>query len=264
MKSKMKVVILCGGTGTRLKEETEFRPKPLVEIGGKPLLWHVMKIYSHFGFNDFILCLGYKGQMIKKYFLDYPYVQNDFTVNLGFPGRARFHGKHQEDQWNITCVDTGLETQTGGRIKAIQKYVDSDPFFCTYGDGVADINLKDLLAYHQKQGRIATITGVRPRIQFGIIKTGGEGRVTGFQEKPILDDYVNGGFFVFDRRIFNFLKKDVMIEREPFTRLAQKGELGLYPHKKFWQCLDTFKDQEYLNQLWAKGKPAWRVWDRGR
>jgi glucose-1-phosphate cytidylyltransferase len=243
---KTKVVILCGGTGARLREETEFRPKPLVEVGDKPVLWHIMKIYSHYGFNDFILCLGYKGQMIKQYFLDYPYLENDFTVNLGSPGKITFHGRHQEDAWNITCVDTGAETMTGGRIKAVEKYVDTNPFFVTYGDGVADIDLKALMKFHQRKGKIATITGVQPRTQFGMIRAE-QDRVTGFLEKPVLGECVNGGFFVFDRRIFNYLKKDVMLEKEPFSALAEKGQISLYRHKKFWQCLDTFKDQEYLN-----------------
>jgi glucose-1-phosphate cytidylyltransferase len=257
----MKVVILCGGAGARLREETEFRPKPLVEVGGKPILWHIMKIYSHYGFNDFILCLGYKGQMIKKYFLEYPYLENDFTVNLGSPGKIQFHGKHQEDRWNITCVDTGLDTPTGGRIKAVEKYVDSGPFFATYGDGVADIHLKDLIKFHQKQGKIATLTGVQPRSQFGMIETGGKDQIVGFREKPVVGECVNGGFFVFEQKIFNFLKKDSTLEGEPFSKLADKRELALYRHKGFWQCLDTFKDQEYLNNIWAKGRPAWRIWE---
>ncbi len=260
----MKVVILCGGAGARLREETEFRPKPLVEIGGKPILWHIMKIYSHFGFNDFILCLGYKGQMIKDYFLGYPYAQNDFTINLSSPGQIRFQGRPRGDRWNVTLVDTGLETMTGGRIKVIEKYIQDDIFFATYGDGVADINLKDLLAYHRKHKKIATITGVQPRTQFGMIETDEEGLVSGFKEKPRLDEWANGGFFVFDRKIFSYLGKNAVLEKESFSKLADKKELALYRHKGFWQCLDTFKDQEYLNNLWTKGRPLWRIWDHGK
>ena len=259
-KQKMKVVILCGGAGARLKEETEFRPKPLVEVGGKPILWHIMKIYSHYGFSDFIICLGYKGQMIKTYFLDYLYAHNDFTMNLGGPGRIRFHGRHDEDDWNITLVDTGPETQTGGRIKAIEKYIQGDTFFANYGDGVADMNLNRLLAYHRKHGKIATVTGVQPRSQFGMIKTNAQGGVVEFREKPTLEGWVNGGFFVFNRDVFRYLQKDTMLEKEPFSKLAKDEELELYRHEGFWQCLDTFKDLEYLNQLWGRGKAPWKVW----
>ena len=259
-KERAKVVILCGGAGARLKEETEFRPKPLVEVGGKPILWHIMKIYSHYGFNDFVLCLGYKGQLIKQYFFDYSYAHNDFTIDLGSPGEIHFHGKHHEDRWKVTLADTGLETLTGGRIKAVEKYVDTDPFFVTYGDGVADIDLRDLLSFHRKQGKIATITGVQPRTQFGMIKVGSSGDVIGFKEKPVLNDWANGGFFVFNRRVFNYLGRDMMLEKEPFMRLTEKGELALYRHKGFWQCLDTFKDLEYLNNLWIREKAPLRVW----
>ncbi len=261
---KLKVVILCGGAGARLKEETEFRPKPLVEVGGKPILWHIMKIYSHYGFRDFILCLGYKGQMVKEYFLDYLYAHNDFTIHLSSPGRIQFHGKHEEGDWNITLVDTGLETMTGGRIKAVEKYVPDPTFFATYGDGVADIDLRGLLAYHRKQGKIATITGVQPRSQFGMIEANGSGEVLRFREKPVLTDLANGGFFVFNRDVFKYLEKNSVLEKEPFSKLAKAGELALYRHQGFWQCLDTFKDQEHLNQLWLSGKPPWKVWDHER
>jgi glucose-1-phosphate cytidylyltransferase len=254
------IVILCGGAGARLKEETEFRPKPLVEVGGRPILWHIMKIYSHFGFTDFILCLGYKGQMIKQYFLDYLYSHSDFTMNLSSPGRIAFHGSHQENRWNITLADTGLDTMTGGRIRRIEKYVDTDPFFVTYGDGVADINLKDLLAFHKKQGKIATMTGVQPQSQFGMVEADGSGTVLEFKEKPVLDNWVNGGFFVFNRSVFRFLDDASVLEKEPLTRLAKQGELSLYRHRGFWKCLDTFKDLEYLNQMWSNGKAPWRVW----
>lgn len=259
-KENLQVVILCGGAGARLREETEFRPKPLVEVGGKPILWHIMKIYSHAGFRDFILCLGYKGQMIKNYFLDYLYAHNDFTVNLGSPGQIHFHGRHEASDWNITLVDTGLGTPTGGRIKVVEKYIEGDSFFATYGDGVADIDLKGLVAFHRRHSKIGTLTGVRPRSQFGIIEADDSGEVVGFREKPVVDELVNGGFFVFNRAFFRYLDGKSVLEKEPFSKLAKERELAAYRHQGFWQCLDTFKDQEYLNQLWSKGKPPWKVW----
>jgi glucose-1-phosphate cytidylyltransferase len=259
-RTKTKVVILCGGAGTRLKEETDFRPKPLVEIGGKPILWHIMKIYSQFGFSDFTLCLGHKGHMIKTYFLDYMYAHSDFTMNLGSPDRIQFHGRHQEDRWAITLADTGLETSTGERIKRIEKYIDCDPFFVTYGDGVGDVNIKNLLAFHLKHGKIATITGVQPQSQFGIIEADGVGNVQGFKEKPRLTDWVNGGFFVFNRAVFNHLKDGSVLEEQPLIELARREELAIYRHQGFWQCMDTFKDVEFLNQLWTKGNAPWKIW----
>ncbi|MBI4970704.1 MAG: glucose-1-phosphate cytidylyltransferase [Candidatus Omnitrophica bacterium] len=258
--NSLKVVILCGGAGTRLKEETDFRPKPLVEVGTRPILWHIMKIFSHFGFNDFILCLGHKGHMIKEYFMNYVIRNNDFTINLDKPGEIKFHGDHNEGHWKITLVDTGLNTMTGGRIKRVQRYVDTDPFLVTYGDGVADVDILKLLEYHKKQNTIATVTGVQPLSQFGIIEMEREGKAMGFKEKPKLDSWVNGGFFVFQNKFFDYLTDDSVLEQEPLKKLASEKQLAIYPHQGFWQCMDTFKDVEGLNQLWQEKRAEWKVW----
>ncbi|MBI4398620.1 MAG: glucose-1-phosphate cytidylyltransferase [Candidatus Omnitrophica bacterium] len=259
--SNLKVVILCGGAGTRLREETDFRPKPLVEVGGRPILWHVMKIFSHYGLNDFVLCLGHKGHMIKEYFLHYMIRNNDFTIQLDAPGKIQFHGSHDESHWKITLVDTGLHTMTGGRVLAARPYIDTNPFLLTYGDGVGNVNIHALLDFHRKQKTIATLTGVRPQSQFGIIEVAAEGKAVGFKEKPRLDSWVNGGFFVLQEEIFNYLKQDSILEQEPLKRLAAAEQLSIYPHNDFWQCMDTFKDVECLNQLWNEKKAEWKLWE---
>ncbi len=255
----MKTVILCGGQGTRLREETEFKPKPLVEIVGKPILWHIMKIYAHYGFNDFILCLGYKGDMIKDHFLNYKFRDRDFELNLK-NGKAKSLGTHAED-WNITFADTGLETQPGGRIKSIEQYVKDENFMVTYGDGVADINLDNLVAQHNKSGMLATITGVHPNSKFGIINVSGD-TVLDFQEKPRLNEWISGGFFVFNRSVLDYFEKTgpFSVEENVFKKLAQEKKLGLYKHDRSWYCMDTYKDTQTLNQLWNEGKAAWKVW----
>ncbi len=257
-----KVVILCGGMGTRLKEETEFRPKPLVEIGGRPILWHIMKIYAYYGYKDFVLCLGYKGNMIKEYFMNYECMNNDFTINLGHKRDITFHGSHNEVDWNITLADTGLETNTGGRIKRIEKYIKEPLFLATYGDGVADIDLDALLDYHLEKGKIATITGLHPLSKYGVFEVDGDGLVGSFKEKPRLDDWVSGGFFVFDRRIFDYLDENSILEKEPMERLAREGKMAVYHHKGFWQSMDTFKDAMALNRIWNRGGVPWRIWER--
>src|ERR1017187_9082499 len=222
----MKVVILCGGQGTRLREETEYRPKPLVEIGGKPILWHIMKIYAHYGYRDFVLCLGYRGNMIKEYFLNYEAMNNDFTICLGQNSQLQFNGRHQEQGFRVTLADTGLDTMTGGRIKHIQKYIDGEDFMVRYGDGVADVNIKELAAFHKSHGRLATITGVRPISRFGILDLDGEGRVSAFAEKPRVDGWASAGFFVFRRNIFDYISDDgISLEREPLDRVAREGQL---------------------------------------
>lgn len=256
-----KVVILCGGLGIRFREETEFRPKPMVEIGGKPILWHIMKIYAYYGFKDFILCLGYKGKMIKEYFHNYRVLNNDFTIKLNNNRDIQFHTNQVEEDWHITLADTGLHTLKGSRIKKIEKFIDSDLFMLTYGDGVADINLRSLLDFHKNHERIGTITGVRPPSRFGelVVK---KDRVVSFTEKPqVCGGLINGGFFVFNREIFNYLsgERNCDFEFGPLEQLAKDGELMVYEHKTQWECMDTYRDMEHLNKLWENGKAFWKV-----
>jgi len=263
MSELIKVVILCGGRGIRLKEETEICPKPLIEIGGKPILWHIMKIYSAYGFKDFILCLGYKGEMIKSYFYNYEILNNDFTVELGNYKHIEIHSNHKEKGWRVTLADTGEMALKGARIKKIKKYVDGDLFMLTYGDGVANINLAELLAFHKSHGRIGTVTGVQPPSRFGemIIKAN---QVVSFTEKPqVSEGLINGGFFVFNRKIFNYLSEDDNCDFEigSLEQLAEEGELMLYKLKGEWACMDTYRDKIYLNELWKSGRAFWKIWD---
>ena len=258
----MKVIILCGGKGTRLKEETEFKPKPLVLIGGKPIIWHIMKIYAHFGFRQFILCLGYKGSMIKEYFLNYKAMNNDFTIQLGGHNKIIFHGNHQENDWEVTLIDTGEETQTGARIKRVSQYIDEEVFMVTYGDGVADINIKELVEFHKAHGKMATITGVHPSSRFGELAVKNN-NVANFHEKPqVKEGLINGGFFVFNRDFLNFLgeEENCFLEKEPLEKIAKDGQLMAYAHNGFWQCIDTYREMELLNSLWKTANPPWRVW----
>jgi len=258
---KPQVVILCGGLGTRLREETEFRPKPLVEIAGKPILWHIMKMYSHYGFKHFVLCLGYKGHMIKEYFLNYRLMNNDFTLRLGSRAAPRVRGSHAAEDWSVTFAETGLEAMTGARVKRIESYIVGDHFMLTYGDGVADIDLGKLWKFHQSHGKMGTVTGVRPLSRYGELKVSG-GLVKDFNEKPESGgDLVSGGFFVFKRRFFQSLKEEesCILEREPLQRLAKDGELAVYPHLGYWHCMDTYRDFIALNESWKKGAP-WKVW----
>lgn len=259
----MKIVILCGGLGTRLREETEFRPKPMVEIGGRPILWHIMKIYSHYGVNEFILCLGYKGEMIKEYFYNYEVLNNDFTIELGDKKNMEIHSNHSEEGWRITLADTGDKALKGARLKCVEKYIDGDLFMVTYGDGVANIDINSLLAFHQKHGKLATITGISPTSRFGELKINGD-RVERFSEKPKNGlGHVNGGFFVFNKGIFDYLSANDNCDLEigPLERVASEGQLMVYRHTGFWACMDTLRDMEYLNKLWSEGKAQWKVWD---
>jgi glucose-1-phosphate cytidylyltransferase len=256
---RIPVVILCGGMGTRMKEETEFRPKPLVEIGGRPIIWHIMKLYSHFGFVNFILCLGYKGELIKEYFLNYEAMNNDFTINLGSQNRIDYHNSHREENWNVTLIDTGLDTLTGGRIKKIEHYVKNDTFMVTYGDGISDINIHNLLQHHYEKKTIGTLTGVHPVSRFGVLMHNHSDIVTGFKEKPYLNGLVNGGFFVFEKSFFNYLTTDSVLESEPLENLAKENQLSVYKHNGFWRCMDTFKDVRELNYLWETKMP-WKIW----
>lgn len=275
MKKIPKIVILCGGMGARLREETEYRPKPLVEIGGKPMLWHIMKIYSYYGFKDFVLCLGYKGKMIKDYFLNYEIMNSDFTLKLESKG-IEFHNSYKEKDWIVTFAETGKNAMTGARIKKIEKYINSELFMLTYGDGVADINIQELLKFHKSHGKIGTVTGVSPSSRFGELIVA-EDQVKKFSEKPqVKEGFINGGFFVFDKRIFNYLEDndDCIFEKKPLEDLASDGELMIYKHKGFWQCMDTYRDLQLLNNLWLgqevekelhfneikNVKPPWKIW----
>jgi glucose-1-phosphate cytidylyltransferase len=258
----MQAIILCGGLGTRLREETEFRPKPLVEVGGRPILWHIMKLYAHHGFRDFVLCLGYRGQMIKEYFLNYEAMNNNFTICLGRQNRITYHDEHKEQDFHVTLADTGLETLTGGRVKQVEKYVEGDTFMVTYGDGVADVDLRAVVEFHRAHGKLATVTTVRPVSRFGVLEVGEDGGVTSFAEKPQLDGWVSAGFFVFDRRFFDYLEgDDCFFERAPLERLAGEGQLMAYRHEGFFFAMDTYREYEYLNQLWASNNAPWKVWE---
>ncbi|TAH39166.1 MAG: glucose-1-phosphate cytidylyltransferase [Bacteroidetes bacterium] len=258
----MEVVILCGGLGTRLKEETEFKPKPMVEIGGRPILWHIMKTYAQHGFNKFVLCLGYRGDVIKNYFYNYEIRSNDFTLTLG-SDNIKVHSTHDETGWEITFAETGPANMTGSRVKQIQKYIKGDSFFLTYGDGVSDVNINELLAFHKSHGKIGTVTGVLPPSRFGELNTDGK-LVTSFNEKPQIHDggLINGGYFVFNKQFFNMLSEDAacILERNPLETLANSSELCVFEHRKFWQCMDTYRDFEYLNSLWREEKAEWKVW----
>jgi len=255
------VVILCGGKGMRLREETEFRPKPLVEIGGKPILWHIMKSYAHQGYKNFILCLGYKGDMIKDYFLNYSKYSSDFTLNLK-NGSTLYHNNENNEDWNIIFAETGMENLTGKRIKMIEKYINGDTFFCTYGDGVADVDLNKLLDHHVKSNKIATITGVKQPSKYGFVDVDADFSIKRFEEKPVVNSYINGGFFAFDKKIFDYIgNENVMLERAPFDRLVSDRQMSLYFHEGFWHSLDTYKDMEDLNTLWKEGGAEWKKWN---
>lgn len=255
----MKVVILCGGMGTRLREETEYRPKPMVEIGGHPIVWHIMKIYAHYGFKSFVLCLGYKGHLIKDYFLNYAYMNSDITVRLGDRKDVTVHSASDED-WEVTLADTGLTTNTGGRVKRIEKYIDDDQFLMTYGDGLADVDLKELVAFHEQTGRIATVTGLHPESRFGVLEVDDNSMVHRFSEKPRMEGMISGGFFVFNRRVFDYLDRECVLEQAPFRRLAEDGEMGVYQHSGFWKSMDTYRDFTEFEHLWTNNHTPWKVW----
>jgi len=253
-------IILCGGMGMRLKEETEFKPKPMVEIGGKPILWHIMKIYAHYGYRDFILALGYKGDYVKDYFLKQKYYESDFCLNTkdGEISNIIPNNSFEKDEFHIIFADTGLETSHGERVLKLKKYISGDLFMVTYGDGVADIDINKLIEFHKNHGKIATVTGVHPVSRWGLINTNENGLVTEFAQKPELYGYVNGGFMVFNKEIFNFIKEGDMIE-DSFSRLIPQKELVMYKHKGFWYGMDTYRDFIALNELWEKD-PQWKIW----
>ena len=257
----MKVVILCGGLGTRLREETEFRPKPMVPIGGRPILWHIMKIYAHFGHKEFILCLGYKGEVIRDFFRNYQWNTSDVTLQLGPKSKVTYHNHHAEEDWAVTLVETGAETQTAGRLRRAMPYIDSDTFLATYGDGVTDSNINETVAFHRQHGGLATVTAVRPVARFGDLVLD-EAKVQAFKEKPEPNNhFINGGFFVFNRGIENYLGDDsTLLERQPFVRLSEESRMFAYKHKGFWQCMDTYREQQMLEKMYLSGQAPWKVW----
>lgn len=257
--SEMKAVILAGGFGTRLGEETYLKPKPMVEIGGKPLLWHIMKIYSFFNINDFVICLGYKGYMIKEYFANYFLYNSDITINVK-QNKMDIHQTNIEP-WNVTLIDTGYETMTGGRVKHIKKHVENETFCLTYGDGVGDVNISDSIKFHKKNKFSATVTAVQPPGRFGALIIEGN-KITNFQEKPRGDaKWINGGFFVCEPSIIDYIKDDnTILEQEPLKNLALDGKLGAYIHNGFWHHVDTMIEKNHLNELWNKGNAPWKMW----
>lgn len=256
----MKAVLLAGGLGTRMREETEFRPKPMVEIGGRPVLWHIMKLLGQQSLRDFVICAGYKSEQIKNYFLNYRAMNLDFTVRLGGGQAPQYHGDHDEDDWMVTVADTGALTMTGGRIKRVQQYVGNETFLCTYGDGIADVDLEALLAFHRSHGKLATVTSVHPTSRFGILEIDDQGLVRRFKEKPQGDGWINIGYFIFEPGVFDYLGDDSVLEEEPLRRLAEDGQLAAYRHTGFWQPMDTYRETQLLNELWDSGSAPWRNW----
>jgi glucose-1-phosphate cytidylyltransferase len=258
----MKTIILCGGTGTRLKEETEFKPKPMVYVGGKPILWHIMKTYAYYGYNDFVLALGYKSEYIKKFFLDQKAYTSDFTLNTK-THKKKFYleNRHQVDDFKITFVDTGVDAQPGERILKCINYIPEkdDNFMVTYGDGVTDLNIKKLVTFHKRQKTIGTITGIHPRSKYGLVNIDEKNIVKEFQEKPMLTDWVNGGFMVFKRKFFAYIKAGET-EHPALKRLATEKQLSLYQHNGFWFCMDTYKEVKTLNEMWNSGNAKWKIW----
>lgn len=257
----MKVVLLAGGFGTRISEESQYKPKPMIEIGGMPILWHIMKGYASFGFNEFIICAGYKQHMIKEWFADYFLHTSDITFDFTKGNEVIVHNQHCEP-WKVTVVDTGLNTMTGGRIKRIQPYVGDEPFMMTYGDGVCDVDIKKLVEFHKKQGKIATLTAVLLEQSKGVLNIGPDNAVHSFREKSAMDSApINAGFMVLEPKIFDYLDGDSCIfERKPLEKLAAEGELMSYTHKGFWQCMDTKREKDDLEKMWESGQAPWKVW----
>jgi len=260
----MKAVILCGGQGTRIRDANELLPKPMLPIGGKPIVWHIMKMYARHGVKEFVLCLGYKGWLIKEFFLNYKAMTTDLTVTLGQHGAVEVLGRTDEEDWRVTLAETGEETMTGGRVAAVRKYVEGDePFLLTYGDGVSDVDVGRSIAFHKAHGKVATVTAVRPPGRFGEMVIEG-GKVTEFNEKPqATEGFINGGFFVLDgRKIWRYLGEDrrTLFEREPLQKLAQERELAAFSHTGYWQPMDTAREYGLLNELWASGKAPWKTW----
>ena len=256
----MKAVLLAGGLGTRMREETEFRPKPMVEVGGRPVLWHIMKVLSGQGLKDFVVCTGYKGEVIKNYFLNYSAFNQDFTVRFGEAAGVDYHDLHDEAAWAVTVADTGATTLTGGRVKRIQRYVAGERFLCTYGDGIANIDLAALIAFHESHGKLATMTATQPANRFGILDLDDDGTVRSFREKPQMDSWINIGYFIFEPGIFEYLDDSSALEDQPLAKLAADGQLAAFPHRGFWQPMDTFRESQLLNEMWDRDEAPWRGW----
>ena len=256
----MKAVILAGGLGTRMREETEFKPKPMVEVGGKPVLWHIMKILSAQGINEFVICAGYKAEVIREYFLNLKSKSLDFTIDYNQDGSIEFHGDFAESNWKVTVADTGQLTMTGGRIKAVEKYLNAERFFVTYGDGIANVDIQALTQAHVDSGATVTLTTTKPRSRFGVVKTRENGRVEAFLEKPEGSETINIGYFIMEPKVFSYLDPNSVLENEPLTKLAECNELNSYHHEGFWQPMDTQREAILLNDLWAHGAP-WKIWN---
>lgn len=257
----MKAVILAGGYGTRISEESQFKPKPMIEIAGMPILWHIMKLYSFYGVNEFIICAGYKQHVIKEWFADYFLHTSDITFDFTQDDKIIVHNKRTEN-WKVTVVDTGMNTMTGGRLKRVRDFLNDEPFFMTYGDGVSDINIDVLLDFHKKNGKLATMSAIKPDSRFGVLDLSENSMVKAFREKSSIDSgYINAGFMVLEPKVLDYVKDDlIMFEREPMEKLALDGELMCYKHNGFWQCMDTMRDKEKLENLWAENKAPWKVW----
>ncbi len=257
----MQVVILCGGLGTRLREETEYRPKPMVYVGNRPILWHIMKSYAARGHNEFILCLGYKGEVIREFFLNYLSMTSDLTLRLGQNASVKYHSNHDEEDWTVTLVETGLKTMTGGRLARVMPYIRDEDFLLTYGDGLSDSDINTSIDFHKSHGGLATLTAILPENRFGHLGIEGT-RVRRFQEKPqSKDEFVNGGYFVLNKRIAEYIDgDDCVLEKEPLTRLAAEGQLHAFQHLGFWQCMDNYREFEILNRMWETNEAPWKVW----
>ena len=256
----MKSVLLAGGLGTRMREETDFRPKPMVTIGGRPILWHIMRTYAFHDISNFVVLTGYKGEIIRGYFHDFAALNMDFTVTLGETPRFKKHGSMVEEGWEVTVVDTGQSTMTGGRIFRARDHIGKETFMCTYGDGVADVDISKLLAFHKSHGKIATMTSVKPISRFGVTDISDSGKVERFHEKPQTESWVNAGYFVFEPKIFDYLDADCILEQEPLNALAAGGQLMAYKHEGFWQPMDTYRESTLLNQMWDEGQAPWKKW----
>lgn len=258
----MKVVILCGGYGTRISEESHLRPKPMIEIGERPILWHIMKSYSYYGFNEFVLCLGYKGHMIKEYFAEYFLHGSDVTFDLSDKNKMQIHSCESVEPWKVTLANTGLETMTGGRIKKVKKYIGNETFLLTYGDGLSNVNIEELFKFHKANGKLATVTAVQPSGRYGILGLNDDSTVLEFVEKPKnLDAWVNGGFFVLEPEVLNYIDGDLTsFEKEPLEMLAKDNQIVAYRHTGFWQCMDNQRDKHVLETLWNDKKAPWKVW----
>lgn len=258
----MKAVLLAGGFGTRISEESRFKPKPMIEVGGMPILWHIMKMYSKYGVNEFVICAGYKQHVIKEWFADYFLHTSDITFDFTQDDKIIVHHKRAE-QWKVTVVDTGLNTMTGGRLKRVRSYLGDEPFFMTYGDGVADVDIDKLLEFHKSHGKLATMSAVKPGSRFGVLDLSDNDEVKAFREKSDVDSgFINAGFMVLSPEVLDYVKDDtIMFEREPMEKLAQDGQLMCYKHEGFWQCMDTLRDKEKLEELWNDNKAPWKVWE---